>query len=293
LIFGGGYLGQRVANRWKANGDEVTVLTRSSERAGRLLTEGFRAIVGDVMQPHSLADLPIIETVLYSVGFDRSGPHPKRAVYVDGLRNALTQIQDRCERLVFISSTSVYGQSAGELVDENSPTEPSEENGRICVEAEKLVGEFFNDNDHRSANILRLAGIYGPGRLLTRIEQLKRHEPLTGNATAWLNLIHVDDAAQTVLDVNERGQRGATYLVSDDRPVFRSDYYSALADKVGAPSPRFVALAADSPERQRINKRCVNRRIRRDLNVELQYPTITEGLNALPELTPQPTLPRE
>ncbi len=286
LVIGCGYLGLRVASQWKSRGDHVAVLTRSEERAKFLLSNGFQPIVGDVMDSDSLTRLPSAETVLHSIGFDRSGTYSKRAVYVDGLRNVLTQIRDRCRRLIFISSTSVYGQSSGELVDEYSKTEPVEENGHICVDAESVVWQFFDRNQRNDAIILRLAGIYGPGRLLARIDQLKRHEPLTGNPAAWLNLIHVDDAAQAVLDVSERGQLGTTYMVSDDRPLRRTDYYSALAKKFGVPQPRFVELAADSLEQRRLNKRCVNHRMRHELGVVLRYPTIIEGLNALPEAKP-------
>jgi nucleoside-diphosphate-sugar epimerase len=332
LIIGCGYLGERVAREWKGLGDDVCVLTRSAEHAHRFESLGLTPIVGDVLQADSLKQLPNIDTVLYAVGFDRNSGQSKRAVYVDGLRNVLSLIASRCRRLIYVSSTSVYGQNDGSFVDEASPTEPIEESGRICLEAESVVWQFFaqalvplrrgeggrrpgegvgafedcvanrrqpptesltlalsqgeKGPDARSAAIvLRLAGLYGPGRLLARIEQLQRGEPLSGNPAAWLNLIHVDDAVRAVLVAEQRGGCGETYLVCDDRPLPRVEYYSALAARVGAPPPRFAELAADAPERRQLNKRCVNRWLREELNVRLQYPTVSEGLSCLHEVS--------
>ena len=280
LVIGCGYLGERVACEWLRSHDDVWALTRSTVNAERLARIGLRPVIGDVLDSDSLRKLPRVETVLYAVGFDRTGSASKRSVYVDGLSNVLQQVRASCERFLYVSSTSVYGQDSGELVDESSPTTPTEENGRICCDAEVVVRQLKED-----AIILRLAGIYGPGRLLARVEQLRRGERLTGNPEAWLNLIHVDDAARTVLAAETRGVLGATYLVCDDRPLHRREYYAALAEKVGAPLPQFEELAADAPERQRLNKRCVNRRLREDLRVELQFPTVIDGLRAIPEAT--------
>ncbi len=292
LIIGCGYLGRRVADLWRSEGHDVTVLTRSIERAGQLASEGFACVVGDVLDPASLRWLPAAETVLLAVGFDRAGPHSKRAVYVNGLQNVLTEVAPRCCRSIYVSSTSVYGQTDGSFVDEASPTEPIEESGRICLEAEQTfwqvadrlayVAESLRDS---GGIVLRLAGIYGPGRLLTRIDQLRSGTPLSGNSEAWLNLIHVDDAARVVLAAEQRGIAGATYLVCDDQPLQRRDYYAALANRAGAPPVRFVNLAGDAPERRSLNKRCVNRRLRETLQVELQFPTVIDGLKSLPELS--------
>ena len=290
LIIGCGYLGLRVASLWKARGDDVFVLTRSEERAATLQEHGLKPILGDVANSDSLRGLPTAASVLYAVGYDRSGPHSKRAVYVDGLKNVLKQIQGRCQRFIYVSSTSVFGQSAGEFVDEMSATEPREENGQICLDAESVVRQFHDSTAMSAANagaiILRLAGIYGPGRLLARIDQLQRNEPFTGNPEAWLNLIHVDDAAQALIASDERGRLGETYLVCDDQPLRRAEYYSALAARVGAPPPRFVELAVDSSERQQFNKRCLNHRLRNELGIELRYPTIIDGLNDLVAASP-------
>lgn len=278
LLIGCGYLGERVAREWLRQGAEVAVLTRSTSRAERFASLGLLPVVGDVLDPNSLRNLPAAETVLYAVGFDRTSPASKRSVYVDGVSNALRAVSATCARFIYVSSTSVYGQDGGELVDESSPTMPTEENGCICRDAEAAIRQLKAD-----AIILRLAGIYGPGRLLARVEQLRRGDGLTGNPEAWLNLIHVEDAVRAVLAAETRGVLGETYLVCDDRPLRRREYYSALAEAVGAPPPQFEELPADAPEWKRLNKRCVNRRLHEELRVELQFPTITSGLASLPE----------
>lgn len=279
LLIGCGYLGERVARKWQQQGAEVAVLTRSTVHAERFASLGLKPIIGDVLEPDSLRTLPSAETVLYAVGFDRTSPASKRRVYVDGVSNVLRAVQTTCERFLYVSSTSVYGQAAGETVDEYSPTTPSEENGCICCDAETAIRQIKSD-----AIILRLAGIYGPGRLLARVEQLRRGERLTGNPEAWLNLIHVEDAVQAVLAAETRGITGETYLVCDDRPLRRREYYSALTEAVGAPPPQFEELPEDAAERKRFNKRCVNRRLHEELRVELQFPTVTSGLASLSEV---------
>ena len=274
LIVGCGYLGRRVAADWLRQGSAVAALTRSPERAAELRDAGIVPLIGDVTRSDSLAALPAAGTVLYAVGFDRTAGHARRAVSVDGLANVLRTLGPRAERWIHVSSTSVYGQSAGEVVDEASPTEPPQENGRICLEAEQLVRRVVPQSF-----ILRLAGIYGPGRLLRRLHELSSQTPISGNPEAWLNLIHVDDAAAAVLAAEARGPAGGTWLVCDERPIARRDYYELLARLAAAPPPVFASESDAGVERPvDLNKRCSSRRIRSELGLVLRYPSIVEGL---------------
>lgn len=285
LIIGCGYLGGRVAQKWLGDGSETWALTRSEEHASRLVESGLSPLVGDVLDLSSLKKFPQVETILYAVGFDRTSKHSKRTVYVEGLRNVLQEIRGKCRRFVYISSTSVYGQDNGEFVNELSAVSPREENGRICLDAEAVVWEHFRPADQGTrtgeAMVLRLGGIYGPRRLLARERQLRGGELLLGNPATWLNLIHVEDAVQAVLAAEERGQSGATYLICDDRPLRRREYYAALAAQLGLAPPEFEELTANAAKHRQFNKRCVNRRMREELNVELRFPTVIEGLRHL------------
>ena len=271
LILGCGYLGSRVARNLLQSGTAVHVLTRSAERAQGLAAAGFRPHVGDVMEPSSLEGLPDVDAVLHCVGFDRGGSWSKRDVYVEGLRNALAATGRTSPRWVHVSSTSVYGQEDGSVVDEASVTTPSAEGGRICLEAEEFLAAFRERTGTTTA-VLRLAGIYGPGRLLAKAEVLRRGAPLSGSGQEWLNLIHVEDAAAIATAVLSCDHPPDRLLVCDDEPVERRKYYTALAQLAAAPAPAFSEATSSTR-----NKRCSNRRLR-SLGFSLSYPTIATGL---------------
>lgn len=276
LIVGCGYLGGRVARLWLEAGHRVSALTRSPQTAERFEAGGIRAVVGDVTQPRTLAALPAADVLLFAVGHDRSASPSLREVYVEGLRHALGALSGRVGRILYVSSTSVYGQIDGSWVDEDSPTDPTTESGRICLESERALNEWTADTGVSSL-ILRLAGIYGPGRLLARIDGLMRGEPIGGLPDAWLNLIHVEDAARVAAACGETPQAGVL-LVSDDRPVRRGEFYSHLASLLNAPPPTFDgSRSARTPG---FNKRCRTARLRREGLVELHYPDYTRGLPA-------------
>lgn len=275
LIIGCGYLGRRIATHWAAQGDTVFALTRTPANAAGLRARNIEPIIGDVTQPATLSALPAAETVLYAVGFDRLSGKSLREVYVDGLRHALQALPARCGRFIYVSSTSVYGQQSGEWVNETSECAPASANGRVCLDAERVVREY-----RPAATVLRLAGIYGPSRLIARIGRLRAGMLLEGNPDAWLNLIHVDDAARAIWACEASTAKGATYVVCDNRPNLRCDFYRLLARRVGAPEPQFDAGTLDAAELSRLGKRCSNRRLRDALGIELAYPTIDEGLPA-------------
>ncbi len=267
LIIGCGYLGVRVAKLWLAQGKRVAALTRG--RGEELRGLGIEPIVGDVLDP-GLA-LPEAETVLYAVGLDRSAGRSFREVYVEGLRNVLGALPWP-KRFIYVSSTSVYGQSDGSWVDEQSPTTPEEENGRIVLEAEQLLRSRLPE-----AIILRFAGIYGPGRMIRRAA-VEKGEPLVGDFDKLINLIHVDDGARAVAAAEERGKAGETYLIADGCPVTRREFYTYLAELLNAPAPRFVPGDANSGDRS--NRRIGNRKMLDELRVRLLHPDCRSGLRA-------------
>lgn len=278
LIIGCGYLGRRAGGLWRDAGHAVSVLTRSATRAAEWRQAGLTPYIGDVLLPDSLAALPAADVLLYAVGYDRSAGADKRQVYVDGLRHTLAAVGRRVGRVIYISSSSVYGQTDGEWVDETSPTNPGTEGGEICLAAEEVL-RSFSDQHARPHCILRLTGIYGPGRLLAKAETLRQGLALSGSPEAWLNLIHVADAARICVAAADHPQPEPLYLVTDDEPVTRGAYYSELARLVEAPPPRFDS--AQTPRHgQGLNKRCRNRLLKMSLGLKLDYPSIREGLPA-------------
>jgi nucleoside-diphosphate-sugar epimerase len=277
LIFGAGYLGERVAALWHNAGRTVHVVTRSSARAEQLAAAGYCPHVADVTQPETLMNLPQAGTVLFAVGFDRTSGRSIGEVYAGGLANVLAVLGDRPRRFIYVSSTGVYGPGDGGTVDENTPCHPDRDGGRACLAAEQalltsLLGEC--------SIILRLAGIYGPGRI-PRSADLLAGKPLSTWPDTHLNLIHVDDGAQIVL-LAEQAATPRTYLVCDGHPVLRRDYFGELSRLLGAPPPTFVPPPSDAPPgRGSSDRRASNARLLRELQPTLLYPSYREGLAAI------------
>ena len=279
LLFGCGYLGGRVAGLWRAAGESVYAVTRTPARAAELAAAGLQPIVADVAGGGQF-DLPAdVRTVVFAIGYDRSGGRPIREVYAGGLARAIQRVSASVERFLYISSTGVYGHFAGGEVDEASPCEPVREGGRACLAAEEVL------RASRLADrsiILRLAGIYGPGRI-PRAADLAAARPIDAPASGWLNLIHVDDAARIVLLAEARAPLPSLYVVSDGQPVVRGDYYRELARLLGAPPPQFADPAAQSPAALRAasDKRINSQRMFAELQPALLYPSYREGLAAI------------
>lgn len=279
LIFGCGYLGLRVAQRWVAEGNRVFAVTRYQERAFVLQSSGIEPLVADIMAPHSLRDLPAADSVLFAVGHDRERGHSIGDLYVGGLRNVLDQLPAGISRFIYVSSTGVFGQSDGSWVNEASPCEPKREGGRACWQAELLLRQH---QVHTQTVVLRLAGIYGPGRIPRR-KELQAGLPIEAASEGYLNLIHVDDAAAVVVAADQRAPLPSLYCVSDGHPVIRREYFRQLAALLGAAEPRFREPQRETPAALRASssKRVSNRHLLRQLGLQLQYPSCREGLAAI------------
>jgi nucleoside-diphosphate-sugar epimerase len=272
LVIGCGYLGSRVASLWQQTGATVFATTRNKERMADLQQAGFEPILCDVMDAASLQSLPKVDTVLFSVGRDRNSAWSMRDVYVTGLENVLQTLPPG--RFIYISSTGVYGQSAGEAVDEEAATDPADDSGRVVLDGERVLRRRLPQTI-----ILRLAGIYGPNRLI-RGEALRSGEPIIGDPDKLLNLIHVDDAAAAVLAAEERGRPGRVYNVSDDAPIERREFYRYLAQLLRTAEPTFAQEPQPFSRRARANRRIVNTRMHDELALKLSYLTYREGLRA-------------
>jgi len=278
LIIGCGYLGSRVAQRWLNNGFRVAGVVRRPEHAEELARQGIVLIVADVTQPSTLDRLPPAATVLCSVGYDSRSETTRQQVYVDGLRAVLDRLSDDVLRIILISSTGVYGSSDGAWIDEDSPCVPSRSSGAALLEAEQLLqSSRFKD---RSV-ILRLAGIYGPGRL-PRMVALGANEPVPVAAGHYVNLIHVDDAVTAVMCADAVHAAGRVYNVSDGHPIERREYLAKLSQVFGLPPPIFCQPIDESQasDRRNDNKRICNRRMLEHLGVVLTYAKVEEGLAA-------------
>jgi nucleoside-diphosphate-sugar epimerase len=275
LVIGCGYLGLRVALRWVAAGETVYATTRSDHRADELRAQGIRPILLDVTQSARLPDLPQADTVLYALGYEPQPNVSRHDVYVTGLARVLDVLPCPTGRLIFISSTGVYGQNDGSWVNEDTPCAPDREGGREFFAAETLLRQHAIGS---KTIILRMAGLYGPDRLL-RVRDLKARRPMPLRED-FLNLIHVVDMVEIVLQVERKIRPPALYLAGDGQPVDRRQYYEYLASQIGAPRPTFLppdpnAIVAG---RGAGSKRVDTSRLLRALGITLRYPSYREGL---------------
>jgi nucleoside-diphosphate-sugar epimerase len=284
LIFGCGYLGKRVARRWHDARETIFMVTRSSDRAAEFSRQGYRPIVADVTQQGTLKNVPTVEMVLFAIGHDHGANQSIHDVYAGGIQNVLAALPTDVERFIYISTTGVYGPAGGEWVDEETPPDPRRDGGKASLAAEQVLATHPLG---RRSVILRLAGIYGPGRI-PFLNELRAARPIPAPKSGYLNLIHVDDAAAAVVAAGQlpdfdNGPR--VYCVSDGHPILRDDYYREVARQIGAPPPTFVAPNADSPRalRAEANRRVRNDRMLHELGVKLAYPDYRAGLTAILE----------
>jgi len=272
LVVGCGYLGLRVARLWRDAGKHVLALTRSPDRATALAAEGIEPVLGDVTTPEGLPALPPVDTIFWGVGFDRAAGATYHDVHVTGLGRVLDVVPGM-PRVVFSSSTGVWGTDDGAVVDETTPAHPAREAGRVLLEAEALLRARTGDR----GTALRFAGLYGPGRL-PRLDDLRAGRAIAADPDSWLNLIHADDAARIVLAVAAAAHAKPLYVVSDGVPVKRRGWYAHLAARTGSPPPTFDLTA----ERTRGTDKRVNPALLfHDFPLTLAYPDAFRGIDAI------------
>ncbi len=278
LIVGCGYLGSVVARSLVSQGHTVFATTRSQEKARTLSqTLQVQTLVVDLLDPHSLEDLPAVDAVVHCVAYDRRSGHSRQAVSVQGLRNLLKALPTSVRWVVSTSSTSVYGLANPQDVTEETPPDPATEAGRVCLEAESVITE--QAHRFQACVILRLSGLYGPGRIIRR-DSLLRGEPIATNPDAWLNLVHIDDAAAAVVAALKSPNLTGLQLVNvtDDQPGPRRRYYELAAQLLDAPAPQF--LPDSDPLEAGARRRISNARLKSLFLPALTYPTIEQGLPA-------------
>ena len=271
LVVGCGYLGSRVVRGWVAGGDRVVVLTRQAARIDAIASLGGTPIVADVATA-DLRRLPEATTLFWGVGFDRTPGQTHHDVHVAGLHRLLDALRGR-PRVVFSSSTGVWGDDDGRVVDESTPAHPSREAGRVLLEAEALL----QAHPLGPGTALRFAGLYGPGRL-PRLADLRAGRPIAADPDSTLNLVHVDDAARVVGAVADADHPAERYVVSDGHPVLRRDWYGRLAALAAAPPPVWDPTA---PRVRGSDKRVDSSRLARDFPGVIRHPDALAELPAL------------
>jgi len=267
-ILGCGYVGLELGRRLDADGHAVTGVRRSDDGLAAVEAAGLDAVRADVTDGDSLAAVPDADRLVFAASAGGRGADAARETYLAGVRAVQSHFGARAnppERLVYTSSTGVYGDHGGDWVDETTDPAPDSERGAVLLAAERaaLDGPL-------SGTVARFAGLYGPGRLdPTRY--------LDGPvAPGWLNLLHRDDAAGAVAHLlRADAARGEVVLAVDDEPVRRPDLAAWVAERVGADPPATGPASA-----RRGDKRCSNAKLR-GLDYEFAYPTFRAGYGEL------------
>jgi len=232
LLAGCGFLGEAAADFFSGADWQVVALTASAESAALLAGKPYPVLAADISSPSALASVRenhgTFDVVAHCASSGRGDAEAYRRIYVDGARTLAETFPEA--RLLFTSSTSVYAQTSGEWVDESSPAEPDRETGRALLEAEAIV---------RAVNgcVLRLAGLYGPGRSVLLRKMREGSAVLEKDGTRWINQIHRDDAARALLAVAQSGAPGTIYNVVDDTPAMQREVYQWIADFLGCALP--------------------------------------------------------
>ena len=290
LILGAGYIGLPLAAELAGRGHDVSALRRDPSGAGAMRALGIKPLFADITQPGSLAGLPrTFDWVVNCVASGGGDLADYRATYLAGMRNVIEWLAPanapnrpdaRIPRFVYTSSTSVYGQNDGSVVDEKSAAEPVVETGRVLVEAEN---ELFAQSKKRNflAIVLRVAGIYGPERGHWFRQFLKGDARLDGNGGRFLNMIHRDDVIGCIIAALGHGRAGEIYNAVDDEPVSQFDFFSWLAAALRKPMPESAPenLGA-TRKRGTTNKKVSNRKLKAELGYRFRYPTFREGYAA-------------
>ena len=279
-ILGCGYVGLELGRQLR---DTATVfgVRRSQAGLAAIADAGFEPVEADLTDPGDLRSIPDVDVLVYSASGGR-GIEGARRIYNTGLSTVIEHFDDRETapgRLLYTSSTGVYGDHDGEWVDETTPIEPETERQRVLLEAERLVLDTAAARGI-DGTVVRFGGLYGPDRY--RLERYLEG-PVTGG---YLNLLHRADAAGVLrfLIEGESGRNDVVVAV-DEEPVEKWTLADWLATQLDLPAPpkqtieerlADADLEAGAEHRIRAQKRCSSRKLR-DMGYSFVYPTFREG----------------
>jgi nucleoside-diphosphate-sugar epimerase len=282
FIAGCGYIGGRVARKLRGTGAEVTCMVRSVEHGEQLRSEGFDTLVCALDDPDNIAALDLASSVLFYFV-----PPPGGGITDTRARNFCTSLAAFAppEKIIYMSATSVYGACGNHAVTEDSPTVPTAAMGKRRLDAEAAFLEYGAERGV-PVIILRVAGIYGPGRL--PLMQISQGQPLLREEESGpSNRIHCDDLVQVCLAAAEKGEGGEIFNVSDGHPSSMTTYFNACADALGYPRQPQVTLEEARQVMSPLmfsyvsETRVVdNARMLERLGITLRYPTLAEGVKA-------------
>jgi nucleoside-diphosphate-sugar epimerase len=281
LIVGCGYVGLPLGKELVRRGHEVSGLRRSVLAEAELQAAGITPLHADITQPETLAKLPRDFDWVVNCAASGGGADEYRKIYLEGNRNLAAWLDGSpLKKFVYTSSTSVYGQNDGSFVTEKSPVEPEAETSKILVEAEKLLLSAVAERQF-PAVILRVAGIYGPGRGHFFKSFLRGEARIEGDGSRFLNMIHREDLIGVIIAALETGKPGEIFNAADSEPVSQLNFFEWLAAELKRPVPLKIPADAEVWRKRGLtNKRVSNAKLRSTLKYEFQFPDFRAGYAA-------------
>lgn len=273
LIAGCGDIGLRVAQALHRAGGEVTAILRDPQKAAAARAAGANLRIEDLDRPQSAGDWPWLFWF---------APPPATGRSDTRLRNWLAAQRGRIGRIVYISTSGVYGDCDGRWIDETEPLKPQTDRARRRADAETALHDWSASGGE--IVILRVPGIYGPGRL--PLDRLQRGLPVLRDCEApFSNRVHADDLATAAIRAAQRGRSGRAYNIADGHPTTMADYFTRCARLLGLPEPE--AVGRDEAQRRftpamwsfmEESKRLSIERARAELGFVPRYPDLESGL---------------
>jgi nucleoside-diphosphate-sugar epimerase len=270
LVVGAGYVGSEIATYFKDKKQKVYGLTRNIGSAISLEKKGIQPIIADLSKAHALEAIPDAHFVVLSVAPDESTEDDYRKTYLEGICNFLESRRNklRPNLIVYLSSTSVWKDRAGDWVEEATPPDADSEKAKILIAAEDQVL-----NSGFPSIVFRLGGIYGPHR--NRIKAIESGLwPKSGENEGYMNLIHRDDIVNAIPLLFKKAELGQVYSGVDNEPVLRSEFYRWICEQTEKEK------TVDFNQEKITEKRCSNKKIKA-LGYDFLYPSFREGYASL------------
>ncbi|MDY7007285.1 MAG: SDR family oxidoreductase [Cyanobacteriota bacterium] len=269
-IIGCGYVGTKVAKLWSQNGHQVTVTTTTPEKVSELKNITSQVVVMKGNDPQAMQDvLQNQDMVLLSVGFRSHIGMEYKQTYLETAQTLVATLKKtpNIQQVIYTASYSVYGDKNGEWTDENSPANPSTENGKILHQTEQVL--LSASTPQQRVCILRLGGIYGPGRELIKIFSRSAGKTRSGTGDDVTNWIHLDDIVGAVEFARDRQLQGIYNLVNDV-PMKGKELLDSLHKYQGLEK---VSWDGSPSSMRPFNVRVSNKKLR-DEGFELVHPKI-------------------
>lgn len=282
LILGCGYVGASLGAELIKQGHDVFGVRRTAGSEVELKAAGIQPLIGDITKPEDLTALPgPFDWVVNTVSSTKGGVEEYRQVYLSGTRNLIDWLSSAPpKKFVYTSSTSVYRQTDGSAVKESSAADPASETSKLLLETEKVLLAAVAGRK-LPAVILRVAGIYGPGRGHLFQQYLKNEAKIAGKGERVINMIHRDDLVGIIIAALQNGRAGEIYNAVDDEPIAQIHFFRWLSETLGKWMPPFDA-EEENADRKRgfTNKKVSNRKLKMELGYQFKYPTFRQGYTA-------------